>query len=304
MNVARSIGELPRIWNAFWFAPTDMSAILRVRQSFGILVALQFAWYLLWVPDWLSRDGWLDIDAGRYFIGAGMPGTGSQYRWSILYWLTSPSAAQLVCLLGLLASGLMLFGIGGRLAPLGAWTCMMMVHHRAPWLTMPSEVLASAGLLYLAIAPGLMSARSASARSASARSACENPSTTSVLANVALRCLQVHWLLWIGWSLASMLQQTSWWDGTAIGILSEQGNTWLGKLTRTGWTSQILGFLTILLHVASGFCLCNRNLRGLGILLTAMLGIGYVLLTREALLGLTACCYAMAFVPYNGTDKI
>jgi hypothetical protein len=101
-----------------------------------------------------------------------------------------------------------------------------------------------------------------------------------------------------------MLQQTSWWDGTAIGILSEQGNTWLGKLTRTGWTSQILGFLTILLHVASGFCLCNRKLRGLGILLTAMLGIGYVLLTREALLGLTACCYAMAFVPYNGTDKI
>jgi hypothetical protein len=215
-SFAHGLRQLPGTWNEFWFSPVTLGTMDRVRQLFALAIAFQFVFYLFWVPQWLSGDGWLGSQAGRYLIGQGMPDTGSQYRWSILYWLTSPLAGQAVCVIGFLASVLMFLGIGHRGAPILAWVCMMMVHHRAPWLTMPSEVLMSAGLFYLAIEPG--------ASLLLKRSHKESADRYSVLANISLRCLQIHWVLWVGLSLASMLQQPVWWNGEAIGLLSEQGS--------------------------------------------------------------------------------
>jgi hypothetical protein len=261
----------------------------RVRQFFALTTAFQFVSYLFWVPQWLSGDGWLGSQAGRYLIGQGMPDTGSQYRWSILYLLTSPLAGQAVCLIGFLASVLMFLGIGYRIAPILAWVCMMMVHHRAPWLTMPSEILMSAGLFYLAIEPGesLLLKRSHK----------ESADRYSVLANIALRCLQIHWVLWVGLSLASMLQQPVWWNGEAIGLLSEQGSGWFGKVPRSAVFGQFIGLAFLMLHALSMVCLCNRRFRSLGVVFTILLGIGYILLTGDMLLGLIAGAYALAFVP-------
>jgi hypothetical protein len=261
----------------------------RVRQLFALVIAFQFVFYLFWVPQWLSGDGWLGSQAGRYLIGQGMPDTGSQYRWSILYWLTSPLAGQAVCVIGFLASVLMFLGIGHRGAPILAWVCMMMVHHRAPWLTMPSEVLMSAGLFYLAMEPG--------ASLLQKRSHKESADRYSVLANIGLRCLQIHWLLWVGLSLASMLQQPVWWNGEAIGLLSEQGSGWFGKVSRNAELGQCIGLAFLMLHALSLVCLCNRGLRSLGVVFTILLGMGYILLTGDLLLGLIAGAYALAFVP-------
>ncbi|MFM8572240.1 MAG: hypothetical protein ACKOAU_11640, partial [Pirellula sp.] len=149
-----SLSQLPKAWNDFWFSAIPPERTTRVRQVFAVPSAILFAMSVAWVPQWLSADGWFGLDAGYYLIGDGRPDTGSQYRWSILYLLTSSSVAAAVCVAGLAASGLMFFGIGGRAAPLLAWICLLMIHHRAPWLTLPAEVLGLAGLLYLAIAPG------------------------------------------------------------------------------------------------------------------------------------------------------
>jgi hypothetical protein len=288
-NFVQSLKHLPETWNDFWFAPVALAAINRVRQLFAIAIALQFLSYLFWVPEWLSGDGWLGSQAGLYLIGQGMPDTGSQYRWSILYWLTSPLAGQVVCLMGLLASVLMFLGIGHRLAPVLAWGCMMMVHHRAPWLTMPSEILMSAGLLYLSIEPG----QSTWFR----KPADESADRPRVLANIALRCLQIHWILWVGLSFASMLQQPVWWNGEAIGVLSQQGAGWLGKISRDDTIGQLIGLFLLFLHAATLVCLCNRKMKSLGIVFTILLGLSYILLTGDMLLGLIAGAYALTFVP-------
>ncbi|MFN5395024.1 MAG: hypothetical protein ACK5EO_14065 [Planctomycetota bacterium] len=295
-NWIKSLLAVPRAWTRFWFEPIDASCVNVVRQGVGVLVGLLFLWSWFWVPDWLSADGWLGIDAGRYFIGDGMPGTGSEYRWSLLYSLATPIVGRVICVLGLVAGVLMVLGIARRWAPIGAWACMMMIHHRAPWLTMPAEVLASAALLYLAIEPGTAMFRK------QREAVRDEPS--SVLANLALRCLQVHWILWAGFSLASMFQQTPWWDGTALSILSEQGSGWFGKMPRGGWFAQILGVLALLLQASSLLCLCNRSLRGLGILLTMVLGISHLLLAGDWSMGLVACCYGLAFLPYVEPEKI
>jgi hypothetical protein len=288
-SFAHGLKQLPETWNEFWFSPVTLGTMDRVRQLFGLTIAFQFVFYLFWVPQWLSGDGWLGSQAGRYLIGQGMPDTGSQYRWSILYWLTSPLAGQAVCVIGFLASVLMFLGIGHRGAPILAWVCMMMVHHRAPWLTMPSEVLMSAGLFYLALEPGASLLLN--------RSNKESADRYSVLANIGLRCLQIHWLLWVGLSLASMLQQPVWWNGEAIGLLSEQGSGWFGKVSRSSELGQFMGLAFLMLHALSLVCLCNRRFRSLGVLFTILLGMGYILLTGDLLLGLIAGAYALAFVP-------
>jgi hypothetical protein len=288
-SFAHGLKQLPETWNEFWFSPVTLGTMDRVRQLFGLTIAFQFVFYLFWVPQWLSGDGWLGSQAGRYLIGQGMPDTGSQYRWSILYWLTSPLAGQAVCVIGFLASVLMFLGIGHRGAPILAWVCMMMVHHRAPWLTMPSEVLMSAGLFYLALEPGASLLLN--------RSNKESADRYSVLANIGLRCLQIHWLLWVGLSLASMLQQPVWWNGEAIGLLSEQGSGWFGKVSRNAELGQCIGLAFLMLHALSLVCLCNRRFRSLGVIFTILLGMGYILLTGDLLLGLIAGAYALAFVP-------
>ena len=288
-SFAHGLKQLPETWNEFWFSPVTLGTMDRVRQLFGLTIAFQFVFYLFWVPQWLSGDGWLGSQAGRYLIGQGMPDTGSQYRWSILYWLTSPLAGQAVCVIGFLASVLMFLGIGHRGAPILAWVCMMMVHHRAPWLTMPSEVLMSAGLFYLALEPGASLLLN--------RSNKESADRYSVLANIGLRCLQIHWVLWVGLSLASMLQQPVWWNGEAIGLLSEQGSGWFGKVSRSSELGQCIGLAFLMLHPLSLLCLCNRRFRSLGVLFTILLGMGYILLTGDLLLGLIAGAYALAFVP-------
>ena len=288
-SFAHGLKQLPETWNEFWFSPVTLGTMDRVRQLFGLTIAFQFVSYLFWVPQWLSGDGWLGSQAGRYLIGQGMPDTGSQYRWSILYWLTSPLAGQAVCVIGFLASVLMFLGIGHRSAPILAWACMMMVHHRAPWLTMPSELLMSAALFYLAIEPG--------ASLLLKRSHKESADRCSVLANIALRCLQIHWVLWVGMSLASMLQQPVWWNGEALGLLSEQGSGWFGKVSRSSELGQCIGLAFLMLHPLSLLCLCNRRFRSLGVLFTILLGMGYILLTGDLLLGLIAGAYALAFVP-------
>jgi hypothetical protein len=288
-SFAHGLKQLPETWNEFWFSPVTLGTMDRVRQLFGLTIAFQFVSYLFWVPQWLSGDGWLGSQAGRYLIGQGMPDTGSQYRWSILYWLTSPLAGQAVCVIGFLASVLMFLGIGHRSAPILAWACMMMVHHRAPWLTMPSELFMSAALFYLAIEPG--------ASLLLKRSHKESADRCSVLANIALRCLQIHWVLWVGLSLASMLQQPVWWNGEALGLLSEQGSGWFGKVSRSSELGQCIGLAFLMLHPLSLLCLCNRRFRSLGVLFTILLGMGYILLTGDLLLGLIAGAYALAFVP-------
>jgi hypothetical protein len=52
-----------------------------------------------------------------------------------------------------------------------------------------------------------------------------------------------------------------------------------------------------MLHALSMVCLCNRRFRSLGVVFTILLGIGYILLTGDMLLGMIAGAYALAFVP-------
>ena len=101
-----------------------------------------------------------------------------------------------------------------------------------------------------------------------------------------------------------MFSQAPWWDGSAIAILSEQNALGFGKLSRDGWTSQIAGFLFLALHPLTILCLIVPEHRGVGILLTGLLGLSYGVFAGDWMFCGIACCYAVAFVPVSPPKKI
>ncbi|MFN7629074.1 MAG: hypothetical protein ACK5PZ_19785, partial [Pirellula sp.] len=179
-------------------------------------------------------DGWFDLETGRYFIGDGLSETGSVYRWSLLFPFPSPWFAFFVVVVGGLASIATMLGIGGRLSPLLAWACLLTIHHRAPWLTTPAEMLLAAGLIYLVIDPGRLAWDWRPKR---------HDQQHRVSANLAVRCIQVHSLVWLCFSIASMLQQQVWWNGSAVAMMSRQrggfwGGGYWGVIEGSSWFGQ------------------------------------------------------------------
>lgn len=240
-------------WNGFWFTKQNPELVARVRIVICVLVAIQFLIYMITGSSWFGAQGWLDVETGRYLIGDGIDGTGSTYRWSLLY--RFPGATMGVAFLGFLASVFCAAGVGARVAPAIAWCALAMFHHRAPMLITLSEPLMSAFLVYLVIEPGRLVWNGIGGLAS-------GPDRVS--ANIALRLMQCHFGLWMAFSMFSMLGNPAWWNGEAGWGLIEhrQGLLALGD----GWQSlgQFLTHFVVGLQIAILACLLLENWRWMG----------------------------------------
>lgn len=283
----QSFYQLPQIWDRFWFhvAATRRASVYRVALC--AIAVLHFISFLTWVPQWLSGDGWFDLETGRYLIGEGLSDTGSQYRWSPLFVATQPIAGYAVCALGMLASLAGVFGIGSRLPPLIAWVCMLTIHHRAPWLSMPGEILLTAGLFYLIIDTG---------RTAWSLRPGFDDATERISANLVLRCGQTHLLIWLFFSAVSMYQYNVWWNGNAVSLLSQQINSWLGEIPGTSYFGQFCTMAIPILQLAAVFFLTRRNSLAIGWVCLALFAASVVLLAGDWLYGLVLMAMGTAFL--------
>lgn len=286
-ELSQSFFEFPKAFDRFWFraAPTRRASVFRVAVC--ATAAIHFLSFLTWVPLWLCGDGWFDLETGRYLIGVGLADTGSQYRWSPLFVATQPAAGYVVCIFGLLASIAAVLGLGARLAPLVAWLCLLTIHHRAPWLSMPGEILLTAGLFYLLIDTG---------RTAWTLRPGFDDSTQRISANLAVRCGQTHLLMWLIFSAISMFQYNVWWNGSAISVLSQQVIGWLGEVPVESHFGQFCTTAIPSLLIAGAFFLPQRGTLFLGRLCLATFAISVVLLTGDWLYGLTLIAMSTVFI--------
>ena len=290
--------NMARAWDTFWFSSTLNTVNTTVRIALGLVMCLQFLLHCQWVPNWLTGNGWLNESVGRYLIGQGMEGTGSEYRWSLLYVLGSNGVTWGVCLAGLLASVLMVIGYGGRAVVLLVWVFAMMIHQRSPWLTLPAETLQIAALLYLAIEPGVNRfAASRASKTGGNLGPQEEPSATEygVLSNLAMRCMQVHWILWLVLAATSMLSQVAWWNGTAAAVLSEQGAGMMGVLTRSSLWGQLATMGLLAVHFSTAIFLVNRRSWGFAVISSALLAIGLVVIAGDWMMGGMVIVFLLAF---------
>jgi hypothetical protein len=288
-DLVLSARKFPLAWDHFWFSPLSTRVVARVRIAIGVAAAFHFFMFLFWVPQWLSGDGWFNLETGRYLIGEGIPGTGSQYRWSLLFRATHPGAALAVCVVGLLTSIATATGIGSRIAPLMAWVCLITIHHRAPWLSMPGELLLAAGLLYLVIDTG---------RTAWSILPKRDDVAQRVSANLAWRCIQIHFLLWMMFSITSMLQYGIWWNGTAVAVLSEQFNGWMGVIPTASRWGQAIAHAMIIFQVVALLTLGRASTVSVGLVATWMFAVCVAIFAGDWLYALTILAMSVSFVPF------
>lgn len=232
---------------ASWFVPVSPKAISIIRIACGLIAGIHFAFLIFDGSNWLGPRGWLDVESSRFLIGDSVPGTGSFYRWSILFW--HPESVAWVAGVGLLASLAAIAGVGSRLSTLIVWYCLCTFHHRAPLLTLLYEPLLVAMFAYLTIDPG--------------RNSWSRPGLCSgqdrITSNVATQLICCHLWIWMAFSLACMLSSPLWWNGEAGWLLLQQGRGWLHLSDDWEWLGQLLTHLVVGSQVAFLCCMLRTD---------------------------------------------
>jgi hypothetical protein len=239
-------------WDGLWFTPKAPESLALTRVICGLVAIVHFASLVLDGSQWFGRNGWLNVDAGRFLIGENVEGTGSFYRWSILYWF--PDSLPIVAGVGLLASLGMIAGIGSRLSPFIVWFCLCTFHHRAPLLALIYEPLLVAFTAYMTIDPGRLAWFRPGLASGDSR----------ISVNIVAQLIQCHLWIWIAFSLSSMLSHPIWWNGEACWLLIEQGRGWLTLPDGWQWIGQLLTHGVIASQAGVLFCMNQKASRWLG----------------------------------------
>jgi hypothetical protein len=208
-------------WAHFWFTPTDPFGLHVVRVATGVLMIF---WLLTLTADagaFFTLDGWFDraayLEASR--LPEGMPRPAS---WSLLYLFEGAAAFQAFFWGSLLALTLFTLGVAPRVTAVLAWV-IASSFSASPAFDDEVESLFALMTLYLAFGYLLMGPwRGVSwlervlgpwrtflfARG-------HGPAAPTVIANVALRLLQVHLCILIVVSGLHKLQNGAWWSGIA-----------------------------------------------------------------------------------------
>jgi len=240
-------------WNCVWFTPAPPGLIASLRVACGLIALVHFVGLGLVGSTWVGEKGWLNSDAGLYLIGHEVEGTGSSYRWSVLF--SRPQLTTLVSMVGIAGSAATVAGLGARLSPLIVWLCLGMFHHRAPLLALVYEPLLTALFAYLVIDPGRTTWTWRPGF-------CSGDARISV--NLAAQLARCHFWIWIAFSLASMLAYPIWWDGEAGWLLLQRGPEWLRLGDGWQFVGQCLTHLVIASQAAILLFMTNPIWNGLG----------------------------------------
>ncbi len=190
-------------WNRFWFAPEPVVEMARLRGAFCLLAALYFA------SAWPDADFWYGEDGvqsssrmASFLMAAGLDG---EARWYVspLFLLESTTGYRAYLAAGVLLSGVVLAGYGGRLAGFVLWAMMVGLANRALFLAGLVETLLSLALFASAIAPAAPAWYKAP----------QAPGPACWTAGFARKWIAIQVTVLAVATTATMLAGAVWWNG-------------------------------------------------------------------------------------------
>ena len=219
--------SVARAWDAFFFSPSDPTAVGLIRLLTGLLLLWSLLVTGLDLRATLGSEGWVDpeVAAGR------MGGLG----WSL--WLFVPDRFLVPAwVLGMVVTALFALGLGGRTTAIVAWMVAVSTARRAPATLFGFDPVVSTWALYLAVTGAGGQAVSLDrflARWRAAWREARKPKVPgrlmptlppgrpgpTISANLALRLIQLHLCLIYASAGLAKLQAPAWWDGSAAGKL-------------------------------------------------------------------------------------
>jgi len=191
-------------WNAFWFTPADPLPLALVRILAGSLLAWSSVVWLLDADGFFGATAWQQPwNVWRM--------NDQPWQWSWYFAAGSPGTVRLLAAATAVAAVLLAAGIATPLAAVVSLAGFVSGYNRAPLNVFGFDDIL--GLLLVAVAVGpsgdVLSVDRLLAPSVRA-------GRPSVLANIALRLVQVHLCVVYLFSGCGKLLGGSWWEGTAL----------------------------------------------------------------------------------------
>jgi predicted DCC family thiol-disulfide oxidoreductase YuxK len=212
-------------WNAFFFTPSDPTALGLIRLAVGLLLLRSLWVFGLDLDAFLGPHAWADPAAVRGWMADRVPG-----GWS--FWLLVPEGlSRPTWLLAMAVLAMFAAGLFSRTTAVLAWIIVVSTARRAPTALYGFDQMISTWTLYLAISGASGQAVSldrflarwrANRRELRARASKFSPwrppsgvPVPSVAANLGLRLIQLHLCLIYGMAGLAKLRGDAWWDGSA-----------------------------------------------------------------------------------------
>jgi hypothetical protein len=284
-------------WNVHWFEK-------RTTAQAGLIRVVMGAWCCLFTASWfkelprvIGSGGLFGNEFTRFLIGNGIEGTGSSGRLSILYYVQSDLAVYVYLAATCLVAFLLTLGLGGRIVALINAILILGIAHRIPMLQGPGELLITGMLLYLIIDPGK--------KSNYLRVGLHDQQLRSS-ANLMVRLVQAHTLLWLSVGFLSSVAETMWWNGTALWWLAiaERSPVWNAASLSdnphlVSWLSH--AYLGVLGLTIIG--LVKRTWRPIGLLAGGLLAILTFLFAGDGWLSLAILTGLTSFIEFESSSN-
>lgn len=275
-SLASRVQALESIWADYWFRPLSSNLVRMTRSMVGAISLLLFLCYGMIGTKWFTDQGWFDSSAGLFLVGNGVAETGAEFRLTPFY--DFPNLVLPVAIAGMVASILVLSGRFASIAALLAFVCLMCFHHRAPLLVTKSEPIVSAFLLYLAFIPSSL-----------------YRSERGYLTTVGMRLIQIHFVIWIGFSLSTMLANEGWWTGESVRRLLEDRQGILPASWGTPLIAESLSSLVVLSQVIFLACVARPSWRQFGFWAMLVFGAAAIIVTADWMYAMTIFAGVLSF---------
>jgi hypothetical protein len=267
-------------WSQFWFDERSTCNAGWLRVTYAMAVALYALSALGWYASVSHDQGLMPVELARYLIGDKIPGTGSDGRWSLLYWFPSSTLAVGYQVALLVVSVFLALGVGGRWMALVHAVLFLGSVHRLPMLQGPGELLLSGYALYLVIDSG---------RLKNSLSWGLHDTVRRRTANLVIRLVQTHFLLWLMVSFASALAEPMWWNGEATWWLASAERS--PMFTANGLSNaqscvEAMTLAYLVIQAITIFSLCKFGWRTWGVISGLLFSLATAFLSGEWLYSL------------------
>jgi hypothetical protein len=213
--------DFGRGWNEFWFRPCDPTLTSWLRIGVGLIALLHLASYSGDLVRWFAADGLLSANTVDALLGGG--GT---FHPTYLSSASSPTTLWILHTCGLVAALTLILGLFSRTSAAVTAIATLAIANRAPIIGGQVEPILVFMLLYLCIAPsGARFSLDTFLRPLLKDyplSLFAHTDEPSVLANLSLRLMQVHFAAFYLMMALAKTYGDAWWDGAAAWHLLAQ----------------------------------------------------------------------------------
>lgn len=282
-------------WNRFWFTPRDPATLGVIRILAGAMLLYTHAVWTIGLEDFMGAHPWVPRASAEFIYG---PET-MRWTWSLLWWCDTPAKLWTAHAIALAAFFCLTIGFQTRIASVLSFVFCASYANRVIASQFGLDQINMMLALYLMVGP---SGAAYSVDRLIARWRAGKPlglPVPSIMANVAIRLIQIHMCVIYFNAGISKLQGQMWWEGSAIwgavANLEYQSFdcTWLCNHPYLG---ALMTHTTVIWEISFAALVWNRMLRPLVLFVAVPLHLGIAFGMGMITFGFVMLYGCMAFV--------